>query len=895
MDTSDFQKMTALRFSSNNDKSDTFLNEGVYKILKAKKKEDHTEVSLKSTLDSRICKIYLSKFTYMWHDHNGNACDTLLLRRGYQHGPMEILKVVDSGNGQNGDSKVFPYFTQEINLSKHSEISIPIVIREATLPDDLKAIRQLSRFHYISRECSWGRKAYLMAYLTEEPDGPPVPIGYLMLTSPQLLSSPRSRLFGWKNAEEQIHNVNRVVRIARVVVHPEYRGMGIGIQLVRSALTYSRDYWNVQGMKPWLVETVAEMSRYHPFFEKAGMHPFGETTGNNEATFTDLSKIRSGQGKGFYRASIYRIKQSVQTPKPYFWYDLNDSTAGEVKKRSNGAYSDSSLAFYSDSIKSRHSHPQPLRLESLTLMRFPSTNWIEPSRLYDEFKSKRTTAESALLGANASVCNSKIVLEQLIGNPILNDLINKLPDLRLRKNCKAKLTRTRQRIRTRRSAVSTQTFGKNAWSRPLQNDQIVNDNLLVWDSARTDAIHSVKQIVKSIELSLRRSKKNARNRNLNSARLVFIRLLRDLESGPSSDRFVAVKDAFGVTEYGLPPSIENANLDVLPGQIVLISGPSGSGKTSLLKLIAGTITPTKGKISGYNPIEDVGVLDLDFDPSKRLIDLVGTDTASSISILNSVGLTEAGLYLRRRDELSNGQRYRAAAAVLVGSTKRIWIADEFCTSLDATTTQTVVRGIRSGAKRLGATLIVATADPSRLLKVLNPDIFVKLQSGKIISPRLALCSWGGHLSLQLILSGMRCIERSDSRRIPNRMKHVLETMGLVEKVVTIDRPPSYTLKEQGVKILTSAFQKHDLAYHLYWNDLILHRYVNSRIFGGKSSSRINSRHLSWLKSVSEINWKPSSIQREYNFRSEVAAYILTNNIVNLNKEKEMRGGLFDSR
>ncbi len=882
--------MAALPFFSNHDKNDTILKEDVYKILKVRKKEDHTEVSMKSTLDSRRCRIYLSKFTYIWHDQNGHACDTLLLRRGYHLGPMEILKVVDTGNGQNADSKVFPYFTDEINLSRHSEIPIPLVIREATLPEDLRNIRQLSRFHYISRECSWGRKAYLMAYLTEEPDEPPIPIGYLMLTSPQLLSSPRSRLFGWKTAEEQIKNVNRIVRIARVVVNPEYRGMGIGIELVRSALTYSRDYWNVQGMKPWLVETVAEMSRYHPFFEKAGMHPFGETTGSNEAIFTDLSKIRNGQGKGFYRASIYRIKQNVQTPKPYYWYDLNESTSGELKKRSNGGYSDSSLGFLRDPNRSHHPHSQPLRLEGLTLIRFPSTNWIEPSRLFDEFRTKRANAESALLGADASVSSSQAVLERLIGDPILNVLISELPDLRLRKNCKARLIRTRQRIRTRRNTVSTQTFEKDALSRPLQNDQIVSYDLLVWDRARTDAIYSVKQVVRSIELSLRRSKRNAKNRHLNSARLGFIRLLRDLESGPSSDRFVAVKDAFGVTEYNLPPSIENANLDILPGQIVLISGPSGSGKTTLLKLIAGTVTPTKGKISGYNPIEDVGVLDLDFDPSKRLIDLVGTDTASSISILNSVGLTEAGLYLRRRDELSNGQRYRAAAALLVGGTKRIWIADEFCTSLDVTTAHTVVSGIRNAAKKLGATLIVATADPGRLLKALNPDIFVRLQSGKIVSPRLALCAWGGHLSLESILSSMRWVERSVSKRISNRMKHVLETMGLVERVVTIDRPPSYAIKEQGVRILTSADQKHDLAYHLYWNDLILHRYVNSHIFDSKSISKNNSRHLSWLKSVSEISWKPSSIQREYNYRSEVADYILTSNIVDANNGEKMRGG-----
>lgn len=44
------------------------------------------------------------------------------------------------------------------------------------------------------------------------------------------------------------------------------------------------------------------------------------------------------------------------------------------------------------------------------------------------------------------------------------------------------------------------------------------------------------------------------------------------------------------------PIIDTVSLTLEPKQVVLITGESGSGKSTLLKLIAGLITPTKGKI-----------------------------------------------------------------------------------------------------------------------------------------------------------------------------------------------------------------------------------------------------------------------------------------------------------
>ena len=67
-------------------------------------------------------------------------------------------------------------------------------------------------------------------------------------------------------------------RIARVVVHPDYRGDGLGVLAVKLALKWINER-RVPEMKrrKYVVETIAQMARYNPFFEKAGFIYMWET------------------------------------------------------------------------------------------------------------------------------------------------------------------------------------------------------------------------------------------------------------------------------------------------------------------------------------------------------------------------------------------------------------------------------------------------------------------------------------------------------------------------------------------------------------------------------------------------------------------------------------------
>jgi ABC-2 type transport system ATP-binding protein len=59
--------------------------------------------------------------------------------------------------------------------------------------------------------------------------------------------------------------------------------------------------------------------------------------------------------------------------------------------------------------------------------------------------------------------------------------------------------------------------------------------------------------------------------------------------------------------YGKQPVLKGLNLELQPGHIYGLLGSNGTGKSTLLKNLAGTLFPRKGKIDvfGFNPVERI--------------------------------------------------------------------------------------------------------------------------------------------------------------------------------------------------------------------------------------------------------------------------------------------------
>ena len=97
---------------------------------------------------------------------------------------------------------------------------------------------------------------------------------------------------GEEIADEALARANTAAaRIARVVVHPDYRGDGLGVLAVRMALEWiaTRRIPEMK-RKKHVVETIAQMARFNPFFEKAGFYYMWDTASGRPVLMYPLTK-----------------------------------------------------------------------------------------------------------------------------------------------------------------------------------------------------------------------------------------------------------------------------------------------------------------------------------------------------------------------------------------------------------------------------------------------------------------------------------------------------------------------------------------------------------------------------------------------------------------------------
>ncbi len=108
-------------------------------------------------------------------------------------------------------------------------------------------------------------------------------------------------------------------RIARVVVHPDYRGDGLGVLAVQMALKWIEER-RIPEMKKrkHVVETIAQMARYNPFFEKAGFYFLWETASGRPVLFYPLTDEARKIIERFLKEDRYAKEHGGKLFKPRY-------------------------------------------------------------------------------------------------------------------------------------------------------------------------------------------------------------------------------------------------------------------------------------------------------------------------------------------------------------------------------------------------------------------------------------------------------------------------------------------------------------------------------------------------------------------------------------------------
>lgn len=164
--------------------------------------------------------------------------------------------------------------------------------------------------------------------------------------------------------------------------------------------------------------------------------------------------------------------------------------------------------------------------------------------------------------------------------------------------------------------------------------------------------------------------------------------------------------------------LSNLDLEIKQGDIVYITGQSGSGKSTILHELKNEMTKAGLKVADFGDLKvtDEPIVDQVYPKEKSL--------SKPLELFALVGLSDANLFLRSPKELSDGQRYRFMLAKLIETGAQVWMADEFLALLDRITAKVIAFNIQKIARKVGATLVVATTHRD-MINDLHPDLFIE--------------------------------------------------------------------------------------------------------------------------------------------------------------------------
>ena len=195
-------------------------------------------------------------------------------------------------------------------------------------------------------------------------------------------------------------------------------------------------------------------------------------------------------------------------------------------------------------------------------------------------------------------------------------------------------------------------------------------------------------------------------------------------------------------------ALRDIDLTIEAGRFAVLLGPSGCGKTTLLSVLGGFLSPTRGTISldgtdvthlapARRPTTTM-FQDYALFPHMTLSDNVGFGLRmrgqrrrqrrlEASRMLELVGL--AGEERRKPHELSGGQRQRVALARALAVEPDVLLLDEPLGALDLNLRRQMQDELKAIQKRIGTTFVHVTHDQEEAMAIAD-DIIV-MQAGRI--------------------------------------------------------------------------------------------------------------------------------------------------------------------
>ena len=196
--------------------------------------------------------------------------------------------------------------------------------------------------------------------------------------------------------------------------------------------------------------------------------------------------------------------------------------------------------------------------------------------------------------------------------------------------------------------------------------------------------------------------------------------------------------------YSKDIALQNINFEVKKGEFVAIIGESGSGKSTLLSILSTLLKPTSGEIFfkdiNFKDIknidtfrqENIGFIFqfhylIDYLNIKENIQIANENAKDKEieELLELLGIKN--IINKYPNEISGGQRQRAAIARALINKPKVIFADEPTGNLDSKNSQNVFDIFKKLSKE-GTTIIVATHDINLSSKA---DRIVEVKDGQL--------------------------------------------------------------------------------------------------------------------------------------------------------------------